>query len=136
MTGLRHKYAILRHSRFLSGESNEEAGFKDLTWLATSGQEMGEGDWTDTNVRCLGMLMDGRAQATGIKRIGSDATMLLVLNSWQDLVSFTLPSLPDGKAWSLQIDTNQPDLADAPAFEGGHHYDVTGRSVLLFMMEH
>ena len=136
LTGLRHKYAILRHSRFLSGDSNEEAGFKDLTWLATSGQEMGEGDWTDTNVRCLGMLMDGRAQATGIKRIGSDATMLLVLNSWQDLVSFTLPSLPDGKAWSLQIDTNQPDLADAPAFEGGHHYDVTGRSVLLFMMEH
>ena len=135
LTGLRHKYPILRHSRFLCGESNEEASFKDLTWLATSGQEMGEGDWTDTNVRCLGMLIDGRAQTTGIKRIGSDATMLLVLNSWEDLVSFTLPSLPDGKAWSLQVDTNQPDLADTPSFEAGHRYDVTGRSVLLFMME-
>ncbi len=135
LTALRHRHAILRHSRFLSGDSNEEAGFKDLVWLTTGGQEMGEGDWTDANVRCIGMLMDGRAQTTGVKRVGSDATMLLVLNSWHDLVGFTLPGDPAGKTWSLQIDTNQPDLADAPLFKAGDRYDVTGRSVLLFMME-
>ncbi len=96
---------------------------------------MGERDWTDVNVRCFGMLMDGRAQVTGLKRVGSDATMLLVLNSWEDLVGFTLPSLPDEKAWSLQIDTNQPDLVAATLFKPGRRYDVTGRSVLLFLME-
>ena len=136
LTGLRRKHAILRHSRFLSGELNEGAGFKDLTWLATSGHEMGQGDWNDANVRCIGMLMDGRAQATGIKRQGIDATMLLVLNGWQDLVGFTLPEAPAGTAWSLQIDTNQPDLAEAPTFKPGERYDVTGRSLLLFLMEH
>ena len=136
LTGLRHKHAILRHSRFLSGDVNEDAGFKDVTWIAANGAEMEQGDWTDTNVRCLGMLMDGRAQTTGIKRVGSDATMLLVLNSWQDLVGFTLPGLPGGEAWSLQVDTNQPELANAPSFRAGERYDVTGRSVLLFMMEH
>ncbi len=134
LTGLRHKHAILRHSRFLSGEVNEEDGFKDVTWIAAGGGEMGDGDWTDTNVRCLGMLMDGRAQTTGVKRVGSDATMLLVLNSWEDLVGFTLPSTPEGEAWSLLVDTNQPDLADAPSFGAGERYDVTGRSVLLFTM--
>ncbi len=135
LTGLRHKHAILRHSRFLSGDVNEEAGFKDVTWIAANGAEMAQGDWTDTNVRCLGMLMDGRAQTTGVKRVGSDATMLLVLNSWQDLVGFTLPGLPGGETWSLQVDTNQPELANAPSFRAGERYDVTGRSVLLFMME-
>ena len=135
LTGLRHKHAILRHSRFLSGKMNEEDGFKDVTWIAAGGGEMADGDWTDTNVRCLGMLMDGRAQTTGIKRVGSDATMLLVLNSWEDLVGFTLPSPPEAKAWSLLVDTNQPELADAPSFQPGERYDVTGRSVLLFTLQ-
>ena len=82
------------------------------------------------------MLIDGRAQETGIKRQGSDATVLLILNSWRDLVGFTLPEAPGGSAWSLDIDTNQPELAAAPSFQAGHRYHVTGRSVLLFLMEH
>ena len=135
LTHLRHKYAILRHSRFLSGELNDDAGFKDLTWIATDGQEMGAGEWSDENTRCIGMLMDGRAQETGIKRRGGDATMLLILNGWSDLVGFTLPTTPDGTSWSLLIDTNQPALSDKPSFAAGHQYDVTGRSVLLLVME-
>ena len=134
LTALRHKHGILRHSRFLSGDYNEDGGFKDLTWLATSGHEMGAGDWDDPNTRCIGMLMDGRAQETGIKRRGGDATMLLVFNGWRDGVGFCLPNTPDGEAWLLQIDTNQPDLADAPSFRPGDMYEVTGRSVLLFLM--
>ena len=135
LTALRRKYSILRHSRFLSGEYNDDTDTKDLTWIATSGHEMGPGDWDDSNTRCFGMLMDGRAQETGIKRRGSDATMLLVFNGWQDVVGFTLPDPPDGTGWTLLIDTNQPDLADEPSFKTGDRYDATGRSVLLFLMQ-
>ena len=59
---------------------------------------MGPGEWDDQNTRCIGMLMDGRAQETGIKRRGADATMLIVFNGWQDLVGFILPEPPDGGA--------------------------------------
>ncbi len=135
LTALRRKYPILRHSRFLSGDYNEDTGTKDLTWIGTGGHEMGPGDWDDPNTRCFGMLMDGRAQETGIKRRGSDETMLLVFNGWQDLVGFTLPDPPDGTGWTLLIDTNQPDLADEPSFKTGDRYDATGRSVLLFLMQ-
>ena len=135
LTALRRRYPILRHSRFLSGEYNEDTGTKDLTWIATGGHEMGPGDWDDPNTRCFGMLMDGRAQETGIKRRGSDATVLLVFNGWQDVVGFTLPDPPDGTGWTLLVDTNQPDLADEPLFGTGDHYDATGRSVLLFLMQ-
>ena len=96
---------------------------------------MGPGEWDDQNTRCFGMLLDGRAQETGVKKRGSDATMLLILNGWQDGVSFTLPQAPDGKGWSLLIDTNQPTLSDEPAFQSGNVYEVTGRSVLLFLMQ-
>jgi hypothetical protein len=37
--------------------------------------------WQDGNARCFGMLLDGRAQESGIKRRGSDATLLIVFNA-------------------------------------------------------
>ena len=33
LTALRHKYPILRRSRFLTGDYNEELGVKDVTWI-------------------------------------------------------------------------------------------------------
>jgi len=66
LTRLRHQYPMLRRTRFLTGEYNEELGVKDVTWLNANGSEMQAGDWQDGNMKCFGMLMDGRAQGTGI----------------------------------------------------------------------
>ncbi len=134
LISLRRRYTILRHSRFLSGDLNVDTGTKDLTWIATNGSEMGPGEWDDPNTRCIGMLLDGRAPETGLKKRGSDATVLIVFNGWQDLVGFTLPEPPDGEGWTLLVDTNQPALSTEPNFHPGDRYDVTGRSVLLFLM--
>jgi glycogen operon protein len=48
--------------------------------------------WQDGNTRCFGMLLDGRAQESGVKRRGSDATLLLVYNAHFDVVNFALPA--------------------------------------------
>ena len=132
LTRLRHDYPILRRGRFMTGEMNEDLGVRDVTWINASGQEMSPGDWDDGNMRCFGMLMDGRAQATGIRRRGSAATMLMVCNAYHDLVTFTLPESPEGKHWRLLFDTNVPDDTREEAFDIGDGYDVTGRSCLLF----
>jgi glycogen operon protein len=79
------------------------------------------------------MLLDGRAQETGIKRRGSDATLLLVYNAHYDVVNFTLPEVPEGRNWLFLMDTNQPD-AQLPSFPFGHVYEVTGRSLLAFAL--
>jgi glycogen operon protein len=131
LTGLRHRYPILRHKRFLSGVHNEELGVKDVTWIGASGAEMGEADWKDGNVRCFGMLLDGRAQASGIRQRGQEATLLIVFNAWQDVVKFTLPESQDGVQWSLLLDTNMPELPEGAPFDFGHVYEVTGRSLLV-----
>jgi len=47
-----------------------------------------------TNMRCFGMLMDGRAQSTGVRQRGKNATMLLVHQRAHELVEFTLPECP------------------------------------------
>ena len=59
---------------------------------------MAEAEWGDGNMRCFGMLLDGRAQATGIRQRGHDATLLIVFNAYHDVVKFTLPEAPGGGA--------------------------------------
>ena len=135
LTALRHKYPILRRSRFLTGVYNEELGVKDVTWINASGAEMKPEEWGDMSMECFGMLMDGRAQPTGIRRRGEDATLLMVLNGYHDLVGFTLPETVGGWHWRLLIDTNLPEDAEMGTFATGEVYGVTGRSLLLFALE-
>jgi glycogen operon protein len=131
LTSLRHRYPILRQKRFLSGVYNEDLEVKDVSWISATGKEMAEAEWNDSNTRCFGMLLDGRAQQTGIRQRGHEATLLIVFNSWQDVVKFTLPGTNGGGEWSLLADTNMPDLPEGSRFPIGHPYEVTGRSLLL-----
>ena len=64
---------------------------KDLTWINANGSEMQQENWGDDGMRCFGMLLDGRAQVTGIRQRGRQATLLIVINDHHDLVEFTLP---------------------------------------------
>ncbi|HEX4267431.1 MAG TPA: glycogen debranching protein GlgX [Steroidobacteraceae bacterium] len=131
LTKLRHAHPLLRRNRFLTGEYNAELEVKDVTWIDASGVEMREETWRDAATRCFGMLMDGRAQSTGIRQRGQDATLLWVLNAHHDVVRFTLPECAGGHHWSLLIDSNNP-AAPGACFSSGAVYEVTGRSLLLF----
>jgi glycogen operon protein len=134
LTGLRHKYPILHRARFFTGEFNEELGVKDVTWINANGEEMRQEHWDDANNRCFGMLLDGRAQPTGIRKRGEEATLLIIFNTWQDVVKFKLPEATDGSGWTLRADTNFPDSTEEPQFPIGHSYEVTARSLLLFQL--
>ena len=133
---LRLAYPILRRGRFLVGDYNEDIGVKDVTWLAPDGNEMTTEQWEDSQGRCLGMLMDGRAQETGIRRAGADATLLLVVNAHHDMVNFRLPPVPEGEFWTCLLDTNDPAVRGQERFDFEHEYAVTGRSLLLFELQH
>ena len=133
LTTLRRAYPILRRERFLIGEYNDSLGVKDVTWINTNGLEMQDHEWSNALTRCFGMLMDGRAQVTGIRKRGHDATLLLVINGYADLVNFILPECPGGTVWSGLLDTNAPDET-LQQYGFGATYQVTGRSLLLFLL--
>ena len=134
MIALRNEYPILRRARFLKGKFNEELGVKDVTWISTAGTEMQPEDWHNGNTRCFGMLMDGRAQATGIRRAASDATLLWILNAHHDVVNLTLPKVAGGRRWSTVFDTSAPDRVREHFVRMGEGYEVAGRSTLLFAL--
>ncbi len=132
LTALRRQLPILHRSRFLTAEWNEDLGVRDVTWLKADGEEMDQAAWDDTEARSIGILLDGRAQVSGIRRRGSDATVFVILNSYHDAVTFVLPKVPGGLAWKCSIDTNQTGQPDDARYEFGDDYIVTGRSLLLF----
>jgi glycogen operon protein len=132
---LRQAFPILHRSRFLTGEYNADLDAKDVRWLTPAATDMEPEQWQDANARCFGMLMDGRAQATGIKWPSMDATVLLVLNAYHDVVKFRLPDVAGGQTWRCLLDTNAPDRVATPPFASGDEYDVTGRSLLLFALQ-
>jgi len=116
LTDLRHRYPILRRNRFLAGQYVEEVGVKDVTWINANGSEMTAEQWQDGGMACLGMLLDGRAQATGIRKSSKDATLLMVINGHSDLVEFALPECYGGMQWSLLLDANIADSTDLLGF--------------------
>ena len=129
---LRMHQPVLRRSRFFIGAYNEELDVKDATWLTCTGDEMTDDAWSDGNARCLAVILDGRAQPTGIRKRGDDHTLLLVLNAYDGAIDFKLPSVAEGAHWRCRVDTNDPRIDDGGPFDFGADYKVTARSLLLF----
>jgi len=131
---IRMKHPILMRGRFLAGWHNPKVLVKDVTWLTPLATEMTDENWNDGHAKCFGMMLDGRAQESGIKQRGADETLLIVTNAHHDGVNFKLPDVPDGRQWVRLLDTNDPALRREP-YAFGAEYTVTGRSLLVFILE-
>jgi len=132
---IRQALPMLRRGRFLTGAYDEEIGVKDVAWLTPAGEEMTPENWEDTNGRCLGVLLDGRAQETGIRRVGDDSTLLIVLNAHSEVVPFKLPPAMGGNRWIRLIDTSEPEGEPLALRDFGQACEVSGRSLLLFVLQ-
>jgi glycogen operon protein len=135
LIGFRRQYPILRRDRFLDGKYVEELGVKDVTWINANGKEMEDEHWGDSGTKCFGMLLDGRAQPSGIQRVGHEATLLIVINAHSDLVNFVLPACAGGETWTVLLDTNQPCKVAGATLSTGEEYGMTAYSLLLFKLD-
>ena len=129
---LRMHYPILRRGRFLSGEYNEEMGLKEVTWLAADGSEMDVERWEDPASCSFGLLLDGRAQPSGIRRVSDDRSLLILFNAHQEPLSFQLPEVPRGSGWILRLDTGQSLEVEPTLRDFGDFQELEGRSLVLF----
>ncbi|MGJ7494930.1 glycogen debranching protein GlgX [Variovorax sp. RT4R15] len=133
ITHLRRTLPVLRRNRFLTGQFSPAAQVKDATWLAPDGAEMDHAHWQDPQTRCFGLLLEGTAPGSSLPQPAADASVLLVFNAWQGALDFKLPprGKSRGKVWTRVVDTALEAQAE-DAFKPGHHYTVTGRSLLVF----
>jgi isoamylase len=129
---IRQKQPLFHRGRFLTGAYNEELGVKDVTWLDPSAAEMSVEQWNDSQARSFAMLIDGRAQPTGIRRKGLDRTLLLMINAHHEAVQFAMPSVPGGESWRLLMDTDRALDPPRPRSQSGSKAQAAARSLLLW----
>ena len=130
---LRHEYPVLRRNRFYTGRFDEVHGGKDVTWIRSDGSECDGGDWSDPGFRCVGMMMDGRAQVNSVPQEGDHSTLMIVVNVGRDAIAFTLPECKDGVSWTRLIDTNDGRKPEQE-FPVGETCAVASRGLVLLRL--
>jgi glycogen operon protein len=132
VVALRRASPVLRQRAFFEGRPLE-GGSKDLAWFHPSGRELTDADWFDSDLRTLGMYLDGR----GLRSRGPhgepivDESYLLVLHSGDDVVSFTLPGQPWAESYEIVIDTASPAGSNTASLAVGSALPIGPRTTLL-----
>lgn len=130
LVALRKVFPLLRRGRFLDGRYEQETGIRDLVWLAPDGQEATEAHWTDPGARSIAVIMEGRAQQSGVRRQGSDASLLLLVNAWSEGVAFRLPEGDSAASWSVVL-SSAPELEKGVTAEKGGEFICPPRSIVV-----
>jgi glycogen operon protein len=132
VVALRRASPVLRQRAFFEGRPLE-GGSKDLAWFHPSGRELTDADWFDSDLRTLGMYLDGR----GLRSRGPhgepivDESYLLVMHSGDDVVSFTLPGQPWAESYEIVIDTASPAGLSTASLAVGSPLPIGPRTTLL-----
>ncbi len=118
---LRRLHAEFRRETFLKGAASR-AGVKDVTWLNARGSEMTQADWQDANLRTLGVWFGEHS--------GSVEHLLLLVNSADSQLQFSLPAAPAGGPWIRLFDTALAGVG-ATSLGTAQSYAMTAHSAAL-----
>ncbi len=129
---IRKSQPVTHKRRYFKGRKIFGQEVRDIRWLNTDGNDMTEGELNTSFIRCLGMLLNGELM-TEVDEVGEvikDDILLLIVNSFWEPISFTLPHLDVTNEWEILIDTsrnkqpeNEEDILDV--------YEIQGRSLVL-----
>ncbi|WP_049621068.1 glycogen debranching protein GlgX [Frateuria defendens] len=133
---LRQHYPLLRRGRFFKGLYDEEFEIRDVSWLTPEGELMDESHWHDPQRHALGMLLDGRAQPTGLRRPGAETTLLLLANAGDEPVDFVLPALPGHQSWKQLITTGKIRRDLPRSLAGGESLPLAPHALTLMRSDH
>ena len=101
---------ILRRRDFFNGRPFTPGGTKDVTWIRPGGDEMTEAEWSDSELRSIGMLLSGRA-SDEIDQRGRPTygdTILFLLNGGNRSRSYSLPRIAWPGIWEELLNTARP----------------------------
>lgn len=121
----RGAHTALRPAAFFTGAPGDGRDIKDITWLRDDGQEIDGAYFGDAGNHFLAWQLDGVSA-------GDPATRIYVAyNGWVSPIPATLPTLPDGEAWWLALDTSAKASGNGEEAPIQGPISVDGRSVLV-----
>jgi isoamylase len=121
LTRLRAHFSQLGNQSWLDGRAND--GTYDVIWLTPQATEMTADDWNAVDARFLSYIL-------GVEDSG-DTPLLIVFNSGNEPIMFTLPAARKFRKWTLLVDTTLDDCEEITR-PAGSELQAPGRSVLVF----
>lgn len=130
---IRLKHPNLHRRKFNQDRMIRGSVVRDLLWLRIDGEEMMDEQWNSGWVKTLGLMLNGKTlnQVSPSGEPVVDDTFLLLLNSSENPVDFTLPKANGSGCWRLLVDTNNPDLKDQPCKHTDDKLNLADRSLML-----
>jgi isoamylase len=114
---LRAEHPVFRRPRYFEGRGVMGSGLPDVWWFRPDGRRMTQHDWTNPDIRVLGVFLNGKELQTR-DRHGHpvhDDDFVLLFNANGEGLDFTLPPRRFGRRWRLVLDTSAPEK-DAAVF--------------------
>jgi glycogen operon protein len=136
LSQLRRGHPALRRRSFFQGRRIIGPDIKDIVWLNPDGHEMSDTEWDQSFVRCLGMILAGRAleEQNERGRVLVDDDLLVLLNAHHESIPFALPTFNGSTLWRAVIDTHYDSgLAPETDYDAGKQYPLQGRSAALLV---
>jgi len=129
---IRQTQPVMHKRRYFKGRKIHGKEIRDIRWLNTDGTDMTDGEWNSSFIRCMGMLLNGKL-ITEVDEYGEpikDDILLLIVNSFWEPVSFTLPHEEVDVEWEVMIDTSSKRV-NKKQQNVQYVYEMDGRSLVL-----
>ncbi len=133
---LRKLNPVFQRQKFFQGRSIRGQEVRDIGWYSPDGTQMGDHDWNEEFVRCLGLFLDGEliGEVDSHNEPIRGESVLLLMNAHYERVPFKLPAPVEGALWVPQLDTNQLPQEGTP-LAADVQYPLEGRSLAILRME-
>jgi len=129
---VRKNHPILRRRSFFQGAVAPGSAEYDVEWLSPDGQEIGPALWNNPELRCFGLLLNGKTmrEVDDQGQPVRDDVLLVLFNAGPEAVPFILPDWPDDPLWEVLIDTADPE-GNGPRAPSSEVYELKDRSLVI-----
>ncbi len=137
LASFRLRHPVFRRRRYFQGKPDGGGGLADIAWLTPAGQEVTSADWGNPQARALAVFLNGEAISEPDPRGQPvrDDSFLLLCNTQDEPVAFTLPGSRYGKHWALVLDREAGTISDdpdaPPQASAGGQITVPGHAMLI-----
>ena len=129
---IRDAYPVTHRRRYFMNRRIQGEGIKDIRWLNTDGIDMSQEEWETSFIRCMGMLLNGELMQE-MDEHGNDLMkdiLLILVNSYWEPISFTLPHEDLSVRWEVLVDTDKEEIPETPEMVQ-NVYQIQARSLVL-----
>ncbi|QSR89417.1 glycogen debranching protein GlgX [Methylacidiphilum caldifontis] len=132
---IRKTEPVFQRRKFFHGRAIRGSEVRDIRWLDVNGELLTDESWNAGYIKSFGVYLAGD-MIGDIDEQGNPIqgnSMLILFNSSESPLSFTLPKRREEKPWTIVFDSADTEFSQKEKeYPGGSSYMLKERSIVLF----